>query len=246
MKPTFVMNTQKRWSVTIYFHLTPSQPKVGLSDNLYRVILPSSHLVNELRCPYCGSRNLVWDYSRGEVICADCGSVIDRIYVADNAMTATLEEVKDTRRYRGTPHISRATKEYLRLLKRIKGSRRLSKRAVIDPKNFMEYIDGRRGRVKTVKVGITDTHLLTDTHVSKVLKIINKYPRLNSRTDRAKIALALIAIGMATKSRLEIRSLSRATSLSEMHIRRLRKTLSTQKGFINEVRRALRDDVFAY
>ncbi len=142
--------------------------------------------------------------------------------------------------------MSKATKEYLRLLKRIKSSRRLSKRAVIDTKNFMEYVDGKRGRVKTVKVGITDVRLLTDTHVSEVLKIINKYPRLNSRTDRAKVALALIAIGIATKSRLEIRSLSRATSLSEMHIRRLRKTLSMQKAFINEVRRALEEDAPTY
>ena len=36
-------------------------------------------------CPYCGSRNLVWDYSKGTVVCADCGSVLDSIYEFDAA-----------------------------------------------------------------------------------------------------------------------------------------------------------------
>lgn len=38
-----------------------------------------------MRCPYCGSRNVVWDYSTGSIVCAECGSVLDSIYEYDAA-----------------------------------------------------------------------------------------------------------------------------------------------------------------
>lgn len=33
-----------------------------------------------MKCPYCGSENLVWDYEHGNIVCSECGSVIDQIY----------------------------------------------------------------------------------------------------------------------------------------------------------------------
>ena len=38
---------------------------------------------HEMQCPYCGSRNIVWDYSKGTIICVECGSVLDSIYEYD-------------------------------------------------------------------------------------------------------------------------------------------------------------------
>ncbi|WP_373279914.1 TFIIB-type zinc ribbon-containing protein [Metallosphaera hakonensis] len=32
------------------------------------------------RCEYCGSNNLVWDQSRGIVVCGECGTVLENIY----------------------------------------------------------------------------------------------------------------------------------------------------------------------
>ena len=37
-------------------------------------------LFKTVKCPYCGSSNLIWDNKSGDIICAVCGSVIDKIY----------------------------------------------------------------------------------------------------------------------------------------------------------------------
>lgn len=34
------------------------------------------------RCTYCGSDDMVWDFSTGSVICSACASVVDSIYIA--------------------------------------------------------------------------------------------------------------------------------------------------------------------
>ncbi|BFI75311.1 TFIIB-type zinc ribbon-containing protein [Sulfurisphaera ohwakuensis] len=37
-----------------------------------------------MKCPYCESENLVWDYKNGNLVCTSCGSVIDKIYYEDS------------------------------------------------------------------------------------------------------------------------------------------------------------------
>ena len=46
-------------------------------------------------CPYCGSHNVVWDYSKGTIVCAECGSVLDSIYEYDatNFTHSSLSEL---------------------------------------------------------------------------------------------------------------------------------------------------------
>lgn len=36
-----------------------------------------------MKCPYCGSNNIIWDDKNGEIICASCGSVLDKIYYGE-------------------------------------------------------------------------------------------------------------------------------------------------------------------
>ena len=36
-----------------------------------------------MKCPYCGSSELIWDYKTGDVVCSKCASVIDKIYYTD-------------------------------------------------------------------------------------------------------------------------------------------------------------------
>ena len=48
-----------------------------------------------MKCPYCGSSNLIWDSNSGNVVCADCGSVLDTIYDYDasNFLHSDLSEL---------------------------------------------------------------------------------------------------------------------------------------------------------
>ena len=190
-----------------------------------------------MRCPYCGSTNVIWDEERGEVVCMDCGSVIDRIYVLREDF-----RVEDSRpsRSRGSVRLSKTTKEFLKLLDRVKSSKKLKGKAVIDTTNFFDYVNGRRGRVKIIKLSTPYLrNLEKDKDISVVLELISKFPRLKSRTDRAKVALAMLTISLVKGGSINVSEVSRVTGLSRMHVRRLVKELSSQKAFMTEVRKNL-------
>lgn len=36
-----------------------------------------------MECPYCKSKSIIWDYSKGEIVCTSCGAVLDKIYSYD-------------------------------------------------------------------------------------------------------------------------------------------------------------------
>jgi len=38
-----------------------------------------------MKCPYCGSTEIIWDSKGGNVVCANCGSVLDRVYITSTA-----------------------------------------------------------------------------------------------------------------------------------------------------------------
>ncbi len=195
-----------------------------------------------MRCPYCGSLEVMWDYERGDVICTACGTVIEKIYVTNPSprMNEDLETLKtDIRSFDPMPKLSRTTREYLKLLNELKHSKRLSGKARIDTARFMNYVKLGGNRVKVIKVDLVNTQLTYDSRVKKVLRIMKKYPRLFSRTDRAKIALALIAISLLTKEYLQIAKISRSTGLSRMHVRRLLKMVFKEEKFLSEVSKEL-------
>ena len=165
----------------------------------------------------------------------DCGSVIDRIYVLGEDFR--IDESKPLL-FKGSVKISRTTKEFLKLLDSVKQSKRLKGRAVIDSSNFFDYINGRRGRVKIIELRTPYlSSLRKDKEVSAILKLISKYPRLNSRTERAKIALAMLAISLVKGVGINFSEISRATGLSRIHVRRLVKELISCKAFMGEVRK---------
>ncbi len=65
------------------------------------------------RCPNCGSTNLIYDYSRGEIICAECGEVItERIIDRGPEWRAFTPEEKEKRSRVGAP-LERITPESL-------------------------------------------------------------------------------------------------------------------------------------
>ncbi|MCD6323996.1 MAG: TFIIB-type zinc ribbon-containing protein [Desulfurococcales archaeon] len=191
--------------------------------------------MGSVRCPHCGSRKLVWDYERGEIICPVCGTVVDRIYINELPQQpgegAAVTKGKE-------PRPSRITREYLSILEEIKRNKRLARKGFIDTKSFMEYMSGRRGKVGIIKVKMPSSALRHDVRLDKVLEVIRRFPRLNSRTERARYALGLIALQVVTRGTLSVDEVSKATGLSHMHVRRLAKIVLGSEAFLREVRRA--------
>jgi|GEM_PF-47321 len=57
-----------------------------------------------MRCPDCGSTNLRWDYERGELICEDCGMVIEESLIDFGPEWRAFDSYQKTKRQRtGSP-----------------------------------------------------------------------------------------------------------------------------------------------
>ncbi|MCY0849642.1 TFIIB-type zinc ribbon-containing protein [Sulfuracidifex metallicus] len=74
--------------------------------------------MDSLTCSYCGSKNLIWDYTRGEVVCGDCGTTADRVY---DYRPAFIEEALKSSQNRSLLYKNREIepfKEFMHLLKK--------------------------------------------------------------------------------------------------------------------------------
>ncbi len=194
-----------------------------------------------MRCTYCGSTSILWDEFRGDVVCLNCGTVIDRIYVASptspgNGAEQSLSRnhVRERAGSRVKASLSKHTRLYIKLLKKAK-----EKNLIIDNEKFLDHIYRGKPLVKVFKrrkiVGLDE-----ESSVRMVMNIMGKYPRLNSRTDRARVALALISLKLVRGERNYVKSVAQLTGLTEVHVRRLTYLLKNNRDFIDEVRKALR------
>ncbi len=200
--------------------------------------------VRNMRCPYCGSNNIVWDYVRGDVICASCGTVLERIYVTEQHISQELmQEPARTRTHKrhGSRRvtITKYTSEYLKLIDKVKRSKRL-KNIVIDSEQLRRYVDGEGPPVKIFKRNPQNVQmLLKDPKVRLILEVMLRFPRLSSRTDRAKVALALMALMLLTGRRINAKEVAEKSGISTMHARRLAKTLEENREFMEELKKVI-------
>jgi len=170
----------------------------------------------------------------------DCGTVVGKIYEYDylheHEGQQTLRSSARYHRFRG---LSKTTVEYLRISESLKNNKRLQKRGKIDSSRFFRYIKGEIGRVKLIKVDPVSSSIKEDTRVKEIMKVMSKYPRLNSRTDRGRVALALITLYLLKNYNIRISKVAQLTGLSRMQVRRLIKALGANRKFIEDAKEKL-------
>ncbi len=200
-----------------------------------------------IRCPECGSTSILWDYKNGSVICGNCGLVIDNIY----DYTHRSREQNDYYSYKPRlisdyQRITKRNRRYKNMYNRLKMlkpiiSRRLKRYLVIDEKALKEYLNGLRPHVKIFKYH-KEIQIPIETKII-IEKIINKDPVLTSRTDRAKIALALIILDMLNNGKPDIRKIAKETFISVTHVRRLTKLIEERNHVIGLAKTLLASQV---
>ncbi len=190
------------------------------------------------KCPECGSTSILWDYKNGIIVCSNCGLVIDNVY--DYTVYYNQDQNNHgTRKIRlisEYQYIKMKSRRYRDIHNRLKIlepliSRKLKRYLTIDEKALKEYLNGLRPHVKIFKY-----HKEIQASIeAKILieKVINKDPVLTSRTDRAKIALALIILDILSNGKPDIYKIARKTSISVTHVRRLLKLLEERKHIIS-------------
>ncbi len=183
-----------------------------------------------IACPYCGSLETIWDYKNGYVVCSRCGYVLDKIY----DMHAVRHYYDDSTSYDnqyGTHACintysgklvlaQRRTKKYFSLVKSLK-----------DKDKFTIHIEaGIASANKRVKTIIRkDTLRLIEvlrrkSEIAESLKEIDtRYPRLASRTERVRIAAAmmLLMIRNGEDPAKRLKEIAKNTGISMVHARRI-------------------------
>jgi len=191
-------------------------------------------MVSTMLCTYCHSTNVVWDYERGCIVCGDCGTVLDVIYYYN--INTSQEDSKQVKKLRNTHQVQGMSKHTSTYLKLTKVASRHG--LIVDNEVFMKYISGSIPLVKVFKRPNVDVSKFMDREPIKlVLDLMKNYPKLTSRTDRAKVALAKIALDIVMDKGLDVKKLSSELGISEVHIRRLYKTLIRECEFLNDVKK---------
>lgn len=174
---------------------------------------------------------MVWDVGRGTVICSECSTVVDSIYVSEGEFEHDSETMKGrisavTRKFGKLTDVS---VKYLMILKEI----RYSPLLYVDSNSFNKYLVLGK-RVKVIK---RRTSIPKNETLDKIVAIMSKYPKLCSRTDRAKYAIAMIAYTLVMEGGVNPSKLSKQLGLSKTHIRRLLRVVDSSQKFLSEVRR---------
>jgi hypothetical protein len=194
-----------------YLPLTVSLYRAEILEN---ITASSTIEAGMMRCPLCGSPNLVWDFERGEIVCASCGYVVDRIYVSNDVRH---EPVTVHRGAKGYVPLRKETRKFLELVKYVKTSR---KELYIDWDSFRDYIrTGKRVRVLKLRVKPIPANL--KEIIDPVMKVIEGYPRLSSRTVRGKAAASLLALYLSLGVRPNLVAIARLVGVSRTQLARI-------------------------
>jgi len=201
--------------------------------------------VNE--CPYCKCNELVWCFTEGHVVCSNCGIVLDRIYdytplpkrstVLENGShnhSATLYSYETK-----IKRINHAYRNYEKLVK--KYSRLRPGLRVKDEAMMLAY---KGYKVKMVKMIVNEKTeeikkemLSSDKVFETILKEFTKYPRVASRTDRVKLALATIIYTEINKGiRPSFTGVAKRFGISIVNLRKAYNVLKKYKDLYENLR----------
>ncbi len=206
-----------------------------------------------MKCPYCNSQNLVWDYNAGYIVCSECGAVLEPIYFPDylgidnnhSSRPSVREALFIASRNRYTKmklnKMSREVRLYEQYSRRKKKNLIVNIEAIINEENrYSESrdIEGNLAYLKRprIYVHIVEPNLIEyiekNRDLVKYLELIDQDPVLSSRTLRGKVALALIARSLIEGREIPLAEIATITGLSKVHVRRLVRLLKERFEFL--------------
>ncbi|HWQ16724.1 MAG TPA: TFIIB-type zinc ribbon-containing protein [Sulfolobales archaeon] len=200
------------------------------------------------RCSYCGSTDIIYDFSRGYTVCTNCGSVNDIIYNSDSELYSRIGYSEEPGARHRNPHsnkhwhqeeaskldgVGRAYKIYRGLV----GKKRLKKGVFVSSEALQDLVAGRKpARIfDHVNNKVVIELLERSPILKKVIDIMKEYPSIYSRTTRGKAAAAYIAAKMAIRDPVSLSSVSRFFNLSMVHLRRIKRSLESSEDLLNKI-----------
>ncbi len=169
-------------------------------------------------------------------MCSECGSVVDTIY--DYAAPYHhAEEAPRKTRQRGSRR-RRGARQRLRLYNRLARERKPG--LVMREEGVARYLE-TGGRVKAQVFVRMDTPRILDEVLSEhpklsaVMRLLENYPRLASRTLRLKLAIALYLYSRASGTIMGVERIAARVGVNPKHFRRVKKLVDREKRLIRDV-----------
>lgn len=202
----------------------------------------------KMTCPYCGSQEIVYDFIHGYMVCVECGTVIDTIFI--EYYEANFDRMYYVYKNEGLPSTRKGI-EKKRIRSKLRDYSRMNLEIVVYEKYAKRsrknvYVDINAALEKELKSN-TKTRVYHHKDEDKVLSlaenpeiktiienIVNKDPILSSRTPRGKVALALIIRNIVEGVEPDVNELCRLTSMSLVHVRRLISLINRRMPYINK------------
>ncbi|ADM26885.1 Zinc finger TFIIB-type domain protein [Ignisphaera aggregans DSM 17230] len=188
-----------------------------------------------MSCPYCKSQNIIHDFTHGYVVCGECGTIIDELYIEFFENTS-YEEAKPmglpTVREGLNKKVARAMGMYIAKLSHDvavyeKYAKRARKGVRVDLEMIQRRLAGDKVRVYRHESEDKLRELIEGDAILRSIidRIIDRDPLFSSRTLRGKIALALIIKQLITRGDIDYEEIARQAHMSKTHIKRLVKLL---------------------
>ncbi len=199
-----------------------------------------------MECLYCGSQDLLYDYVHGCIVCGNCGTVNDYIFVEHFIPINKDDEIFG---FKGLPTVRegfkrKLAKNRLRQLAKVSKdvkiyesfAKKRRRDVYVDWDAVQKRLQGKKSRVYRHVAEDSIKRIVDADQIVKIIieKIIDTDPVLSSRTLRGKTALAIILKHMVLDSDIDIDRIAKEASLSKMHIRRLLTLIKTRMKFIDK------------
>ncbi len=182
-------------------------------------------------CPYCKSQNVIHDFVHGYVVCSECGTIIDELYI-EFFENIKYEEIRPnglpTVREGLNKKVIRAIGMYIAKLSHDvaiyeKYAKRARKGVKVDLEMIQRKLAGDKVRIYRHESEDKLKELIDSDIILKSIidRIIDRDPLFSSRTLRGKIALALLIKQLITKGDIDYDEIARQAHMSKTHIKRL-------------------------
>jgi len=187
-----------------------------------------------MRCPVCSSDAIIWDYYYGQIVCTNCGTVIDIVYteyqhsITSNYTRQGLPTVREgiaRKRQREQGSRLRSQNREVRLYEIY--ARRARKDVIVNFEALKKVLHGsskERIYIHKSEPKLRE-QISQDKELQQLLAIIDQDPLLASRTLRGKVAIALMFKYVLNNTEPDFDTISKFTSLSRTHVRRLYRQL---------------------
>jgi len=163
-----------------------------------------------MRCPCCGSEELVWDFARGSVVCTRCGCVVDAILVYGSS---GFEEASSQRRYRDAERFY----SFERALTR-RRAKEAEKVFELEKKGFV-VVGSRLVHIRSLAaLKALESNADVKRLVEEGLKVLQQVVPTMSKTIRARLAMAYTVAKMlrgaspSTRELVQLFSIGKSTA----------------------------------